>query len=194
MRASLKWLLVQWDAAHLLELGVGDVRADKTGTEKLNNVEWYKPLMETLSLLLNAFQYGKGYEEIRQIAAELLIALRNPAKLCETRFAASEKKVLESFLCNYIIYVQWYKEASTIPEGATTGKKKKSPRTKRNADEESKLAYYNQLRDMMFVGRLLVLRDLFQHISEFSLLAQVWALAPPFERTQKLTCPPFSRR
>ena len=166
-----------WDKAHLLELVINDVRLDKTGLVTLQSVDWYAPLSETVALLLNSFQYGKGYEEIRAIASELDLDLRDPAKFCETRFAASEKKVIDGLLVNFLVYVQAYRAASTIPEGATKGRSK-VPRTERNVEERAKLSLLNKLTDMMFVGRLLILRDLFQHISKFSLFAQTVNVLP----------------
>ena len=160
---SLSWHLVQWDAAHLIELVLNDVRLDKIGTETMFSVEWYGPLSELIAHLINPFQYGKAYEEIRAIASALLQRLRDPAKYCETRFAASEKKVIESLLENFLVYRTYYVSASSIPEGATKGKAK-TPRTERNAEERAKLVLLNKLTDMMFVGRLLILNDVFQHI------------------------------
>ena len=121
-----------------MELALNDVRQDKTGTIKLHSVEWYGPLSETIALLVNSFQYGKGYEEIRVISSQLALKLRDPAKYCETRFAVSEKKVLECLLANYLVYVQAYRDASTIPEGATKGRGK-TPRTERNVEAISSL-------------------------------------------------------
>jgi hypothetical protein len=132
---------------------------------------WYGPLTVTVALLLNAFQYGKGYEELRAMAAVLLMVLRDPQKFCDTRWTASEVKVLENLLFNYALYVAWYTKASTIPEGDTVGRPAK-PRLKRNADERAKYDLLMQLKDMAFVSRMLILQDMLAHVSKFSLLLQ----------------------
>ena len=174
---KLTWCTVRWDPAHQVELALNDVRMDKTGVSKLRTVEWYKPLSESISLLVNSFQYGKGYEEIRALAAKLQVTLLNPAKFCETRFVQSETKVIKSLLENWPLYVGWYEVASSIPAGATKGKGNKL-REKLNADEKAKLALLHQLKDIMFVGRLLFLHDLFQHVRKFSLMAQTVNVLP----------------
>jgi len=166
-----EWRTVQWDPAHQVELALHDVRLDKTGTMQLNDVDWYGPLAETVAVLLNQFQYGKGYEEAREIATEMLIAFRDPQKLCDTRFAQSEVKCYDNFLADFPVFAEFYKTASTIPAGATKGKGK-ALRTERNADERAKLELYNLLRDQLNVGRILVLRDLLTHVRAFSLFAQ----------------------
>lgn len=61
--------------------------------------------------------------------------------------------------------------------GATKGKGKK-PRTVRNAEEEAQLELLNEVKDMLFVGRMLGLRDIFQHTSSFSLFAQTVNVLP----------------
>ena len=39
------------------------------------------------------YRYGKGYEEICEVAASLNKELKNPQSFCDTRFAQSELKV-----------------------------------------------------------------------------------------------------
>ena len=61
--------------------------------------------------------------------------------------------------------------------GATKGKKK-LPRTERNKEEAHKFDLLQKLLNMLFVGRLLVLRDIFAHVSRFSLLCQTVNVLP----------------
>ena len=171
MGGKLAWRTFQWDRAHQVELALNDVRMDKTADITLRTVEWYKPSAEDLSYLVNSFQYGKGFEEAGIIAGELSLALHNPAKICDTRFVQSELKVIKSLLHNFPIYVRWYEIASSIPAGATKGKSKK-PRETRNAEEKAKLLMFHKLKDMMFIGRLLILQDILQLFMTFSLMTQ----------------------
>ena len=45
-------------------------------------------------------------------------------------------------------------------------------RTERNSDEKAKLQLLDDLTDMLFIGRLLILKEIFKHVSAFSLLCQ----------------------
>ena len=177
LKLTAGWMTGLWDAAHLAELALADVRKDKVGTIPLRTVEWYGPLSELLAALVNNFQYGKGYEELRRIAADLGSKMRDPAKFCDTRFASAERKVLCSFVENFVLYDKFYETASSVPAGATTGKKRQ-PRTQRSAEERAKHALLMQLRDAAFVGRVLVMRDILSHVSKFSLFAQTVNVLP----------------
>ena len=58
-----------WDDAHKLELGLGDVRDDKIGKESLFTCDFYSQLAVDVGSIVGVFNYGKGYEYGRSIAA-----------------------------------------------------------------------------------------------------------------------------
>lgn len=165
---SNAWVTGQWDGAHLLELAANDVREDKEGTISLISVPWYAELAEKIALLLNKFQFGKGHEELRQLAADLHMRLHNPAKFCATRFNQAERKVIENVLHNFTLYHEWYTDASTASNG----------RTLLTKEEEANAGLLDDLTDMLFVGHLICLNEIFHHTSMFSLKCQTVNMLP----------------
>ncbi|CEO98804.1 hypothetical protein PBRA_006918 [Plasmodiophora brassicae] len=87
----------------------------------------------------------------------------------ETRFAASEVVVYRNFLRNYALYVTYFVEKSSVPPGR---------RKNRSKDEQKAFERLQLLRDMLFVGRVLVVHDMLSHIKKFSLYAQTVNVLP----------------
>lgn len=84
-------------------------------------------------------------------------SMRQPAIFCETRFAASEVVVYRNFLRNYALYVTYFVEKSSVPPGR---------RKNRSKDEQKAFERLQLLRDMLFVGRVLVVHDMLSHIKK----------------------------
>eukprot|EP00918_Siedleckia_nematoides_P057077 GHVU01124525.1.p1 GENE.GHVU01124525.1~~GHVU01124525.1.p1 ORF type:complete len:474 (+),score=47.61 GHVU01124525.1:520-1941(+) len=171
---SADWVTSRWDRAHMVELGVNDCREDKCGTEVLETVAWFGQLNGSIASLLSKCQYGKGYEQMRTLASQLLLPFLSPQKFSATRFAASALRVYDNFLENYYVYVQSYKEASAVHVRkatrqsrrriATTARPKVSP--VRSKEREAAFKLLTQLTDQRFVGRVMVARDFYHHVAK----------------------------
>ena len=173
LEISTRVLTCTWDGMHHYQCALDDVRTDRPparGGRNLFTVEWYGAAPDEVGLIVNNHQWGNGYEELRQLAAEHALAMRQPKKFCETRMVQSELKVYDAFiLVNWPLYVMHYTEASAIPVGATVRGK---ARVKRNAAEAAALVCLDKLLDMAFVCTLLVLVDLLKLVMFLSLEAQ----------------------
>eukprot|EP00918_Siedleckia_nematoides_P104823 GHVU01228813.1.p1 GENE.GHVU01228813.1~~GHVU01228813.1.p1 ORF type:complete len:275 (+),score=47.16 GHVU01228813.1:412-1236(+) len=169
--ASNGWLHCLWDPAHKLELLVEDIKKDREAvedddgtTEELVSVAWVNAINKTVTTALSAFQTGKGYQELVQVAEEMLSDMRSPKKLCETRFVASALTVFKNMAYNFRFYVELWTKASTIPDGAKT--RGGRPRTERNKEEKAAYATLTALKSMTFIGRLLLLTDFYEKLTE----------------------------
>eukprot|EP00918_Siedleckia_nematoides_P047487 GHVU01103992.1.p1 GENE.GHVU01103992.1~~GHVU01103992.1.p1 ORF type:complete len:659 (-),score=80.50 GHVU01103992.1:1534-3510(-) len=162
---SQEWRTSGWDVSHKIELVCFDCRQDKVGTEDLNSISWYSDMPTTVTTLLNRCQWGKGFQELRDAAEEMDAQLWMPLKFSETRFVKAALKVYVNLLRNYGVLVNFYTNASTVPEGARRGKSSR-PRVKRNKHEKAAFRLLMKLKDQLFVGRLLVVADLYQHLTQ----------------------------
>ena len=88
LKVKKEWVCFQWDGAHKLELTIGDVRQDKTGTKTLHPVDWYAPTILTVSQIIDWISTGQGRELFIAKAKELSMAFYSPDRFCETRFAS----------------------------------------------------------------------------------------------------------
>eukprot|EP00918_Siedleckia_nematoides_P060092 GHVU01131073.1.p1 GENE.GHVU01131073.1~~GHVU01131073.1.p1 ORF type:complete len:403 (+),score=54.92 GHVU01131073.1:260-1468(+) len=162
-----RWRTAMWDVAHKNELVVNDCRKDKDGTEDLNSVGWLKTVQDTITKIQEKFQYGKAFEVVLAMAAETDEPLQAPRTFCSMRFVTSWSTTVKNFLKNFKTYAAYYEDASTIPTGAM-GKNRKQ-RTERIKDERTAFKLLSRLKDQLFVGRVLIVRDLFQHLAKVRL-------------------------
>ncbi|KAK3246710.1 hypothetical protein CYMTET_13998 [Cymbomonas tetramitiformis] len=167
--SSVEWTLPGWGGAHRLELVLGDTRKDKEGSVPLPTVAWYGNIPTIVSSQLAKVSYGKGYEEIRKIAAELQERLYNPARFCDTRFAQAERKVYLNFLRDWHIFqVRLQRRCEEFP-----------------GDGETK-DLLKQLKEFEFVGLLMGLTDLLEHTQFLSLQLQTVNKLPWEQRQHML--------
>eukprot|EP00918_Siedleckia_nematoides_P070624 GHVU01154257.1.p2 GENE.GHVU01154257.1~~GHVU01154257.1.p2 ORF type:complete len:262 (+),score=38.09 GHVU01154257.1:2012-2797(+) len=168
-----QWMTCMWDPAHKVELVVDACTKDLNGTdEELYSVAWVGAHATKLQGALTKFQYGKGFEQLKVPAEEMEETMRSPKKFCDTRFVASALRVYKNVLANFPMMVRSYRDASTIPPGAKQ-RGTRMPRTARNKDEESAFQMLTQLTDHLFVGRLLMLTDIYARIVEVRCLSSV---------------------
>ena len=176
-----------WDLAHLLERGAGDVLVDKHGILALQSVDWIIKIADSISAINNMFMYGAGNQEAKDLANEVAATFRDPIKMCDSRFLQYNVRAITAYLDSFRTMASWYSRAAAIPEGATTGRGKSTKqRTARNAEEARFHELYCQMCDGAFVGRLLMLRQVFSWVVELSLAAQKVNTWPPELREMEL--------
>jgi hypothetical protein len=156
--------LALWDPAHKLQLAAHDMREDKTGTINLQAVEWYAIMLTELSEMLEGITWGKGLEELKRIAADVLVRLLTAKRFCLGRFVGSEVVVYESFLRNYPVMVKYLEKHSTVPATAK--------RVARNVLEEKAYAKLQKLTNFSFVFEILMARDICLRLRQTSLVLQ----------------------
>eukprot|EP00918_Siedleckia_nematoides_P063266 GHVU01137778.1.p1 GENE.GHVU01137778.1~~GHVU01137778.1.p1 ORF type:complete len:619 (+),score=38.48 GHVU01137778.1:1171-3027(+) len=176
-----RWLTIRWDSAHKVELVLEDLLLDRQGSEELDTVAWLGTLPATTCRVLARFQWGKHYEEIRDMATELEFGLRNPNSISGTRFVKSATKAYKNVQHNFRAYVQAYTDASTIPPDAK--RRGGAPRIVRNEDEQSAFDTLTLLTDQLYIGYLLVVTDL------YGLFTEVGTATCPCMHVHILVCP-----
>ena len=91
------WLWSRWDGAHLIELGMDEVR---------RQITFYHDLSSLVSSVQQKYLYGKGFERVLNGARALKLRLNAVGVICTTRFCHSERKVLKSFFRNLVVFIK----------------------------------------------------------------------------------------
>ena len=172
---STSFVTCFWDLAHLLNRGVEDLLLDKVGTKALQSVDWIITMGDKMSEYSSPFGYGNGHRDGQDIAAETGAEFLNIVAMCDTRFMQWNVRAITVFLRNYKVMVEWYLRKSEIPEGAREGRR----RTTRNTAEKRFFNVYCLMRDAAFIGRLLIMREVFTLVMDLSLAAQKVNVWPP---------------
>ena len=94
---------VQSDHDGLHHCGIAD-----KGARNVDENNWVNELMATVSTAFNDHNYGKQYEELKEVCESLDINFEKPKFHSTTRFANSCKKVLNSFYTDLPALIKHY--------------------------------------------------------------------------------------
>jgi hypothetical protein len=154
---AIEWILPGWDLSHRVCLVSKNCRNnDPAPSARLKDISWYGEIAPCISEQTIKFRYGKGYEELVDIAKEFDTIFRTPKLFCSTRMQQSEAKVLYNYCENFPLYITHYEDI----QDATFGE-------------------LNVLTDAVFVLRVHGMVDILQYIvREVSLPAQTVNISP----------------
>jgi hypothetical protein len=98
LKLNPKFLVSRWDKAHLIELGMDEVR---------KQTRWYSELAGQISESHTKYLYGKGFDRVKEAFSTLKQKMKPAAigVVCTTRFAHSERKVYKNFFRNLVVFI-----------------------------------------------------------------------------------------
>ena len=159
---------VHSDHDYLHRAGLSEGQAKKKEDNK-----WVNNICETLSMVYNDHNYGKNYEELRDISIALDINFSELKKFSKTRFANHAKKVFLSTYQDLVIIIQHYE---MIKRNNTDSRYKEQ----RDKGDHAQFML-NKIKNKEFILKLAGLVDIYNIFSELVSELQIVNVFP-FER------------
>ena len=159
---------VHSDHDYLHRAGLSEGQAKKKEDSK-----WVNNVCETLTMVYNDHNYGKNYEELRDISIALDVHFSELKKFSKTRFANHAKKVFLSTYQDLVIIIRHYE---IIKRNNSDSRYKEQ----RDKGEHAQLML-NKIKNKEFILKLAGLVDIYNIFSELVSELQIVNVLP-FER------------